>query len=103
MLNIMADDTSNKPKLGVSSCLMGMPVRFDGGHKKNDFILTSLAEHVDFVSMCPEMEAGFSAPRPTMQLRQVGEETRMVFSKDPANDVTDQLINYSDEKVKEEI
>ena len=92
---------SSRPLLGVSACLLGKPVRFDGGHKKNDFILSSLTNYIDFESICPEMEAGFGMPRPTMQLRQQGEEVRLVFSKNPENDVTDQLIHYSAEKVNQ--
>jgi len=90
-----------RPKLGVSACLLGKEVRFDGGHKKNTFILNSLTEHMDFVSVCPEIEAGFGLPRPTMQLRQLGEEVRLVFSKNPETDVTLQMGNYSQRRVKE--
>lgn len=97
----MLEKLNTKPKIGVSACLLGKPVRFDGGHKKNDYILNSLVNHMELVSMCPEMESGFATPRPTMQLRQVNNEIRMVFSKDPVNDVTDQLVNYSENKVKE--
>lgn len=95
------DNSSVRLKLGISACLLGKPVRFDGGHKKNDFILSFLSHHFDFVNLCPEMEAGFGLPRPTMQLRQQAEEIRLVFSKDPTNDVTDQLTNYSDSKVNQ--
>jgi len=95
------DDENSRPLLGVSACLLGKEVRFDGGHKKNNFILSSLTKHIDFKSICPEMEAGFGMPRPTMQLRQVNKEIRLVFSKSPENDVTDQLVNYSNEKVTE--
>lgn len=91
----------HRPKLGVSACLLGKAVRFDGGHKKNKFILDSLAEHMDFVSVCPEVEAGFGLPRPTMQLRQRGEEVRMVFSKHPQTDVTEQMLDYSQQRVSE--
>ena len=90
-----------RPRLGVSACLLGKQVRFDGGHKKNSFILNELSEHADFVSMCPELEAGFGLPRPTMQLRQLGEEVRLVFSKDPTKDVTDKLDTYSKNKTKQ--
>jgi len=94
-------DKSSRPLLGVSACLLGKPVRFDGGHKKNNFILSSLSNYIDFESVCPEMEAGFGMPRPTMQLRQQGKETRLVFSKHPETEVTDQLIHYSVAKVNQ--
>jgi len=98
-INKVSGDKSLRPLIGVSACLLGKPVRFDGGHKKNNFILSSLSNHIDFESVCPEMGAGFGMPRPTMQLRQKGKEIRLVFSKQTENDVTDQLINYSVSKV----
>jgi uncharacterized protein YbgA (DUF1722 family)/uncharacterized protein YbbK (DUF523 family) len=94
-------NTAVRPRLGVSACLLGNPVRFDSGHKKNDFILSTLSNHIDFVTLCPELEAGFGMPRPIMQLRQQGKDIRLVFSKDPANDVTDRLTNYAASKVNE--
>ena len=100
MMSENNDDKSSRPLLGVSACLMGKQVRFDGGHKKNNFILSSLSNEMDFESVCPEVEAGFGIPRSTMQLRQKGEEIRLVFSKDPENDVTDQLVDYSEERIK---
>lgn len=95
------DDLSVRLKLGVSACLLGKPVRFDGGHKKNSFIFSTLSNHFDYISICPEMEAGFGVPRSTMQLRKQGEEVFLVLSKDPTNDVTDQLANYSTLKVEQ--
>jgi len=94
------DDRYSRPLLGVSACLMGKQVRFDGGHKKNNFILDSLSNEMDFESFCPEVEAGFGIPRSTMQLRQKGKEIRLVFSNDPGKDVTDQLVDYSEERIK---
>ena len=100
-INKTHDENASLPLLGVSACLLGKEVRFDGGHKKNNFILSSLSKHVEFKSICPEMEAGFGMPRPTMQLRQQGNEIRLVFSKNPEIDVTDQLVNYSSSKVNQ--
>ena len=47
------DNLSVRLTLGISACLLGKPVRFDGGHKKNNFILSSLSNHFDFMSLCP--------------------------------------------------
>lgn len=88
-----------RPLLGVSACLLGKPVRFDKGHKKNKYILDDLRQHMDFVDMCPELEAGFGLPRPTMQLRKQQDEVRLVFSKQTNVDITDQLIQYSENKL----
>lgn len=91
----------DRPVLGISACLLGQPVRFDGGHKKNQYILHALAKHIDFVSTCPELEAGFGLPRPTMQLRQINNETRLVYSKYPETDVTLQMRDFAEQKVHE--
>jgi uncharacterized protein YbbK (DUF523 family)/uncharacterized protein YbgA (DUF1722 family) len=56
------------PRIGVSSCLLGHEVRFDGGHKRNDFLLSEFAPYVEFVPVCPEVELGLGVPRPTLRL-----------------------------------
>jgi uncharacterized protein YbbK (DUF523 family)/uncharacterized protein YbgA (DUF1722 family) len=55
-------------KLGVSACLAGQPVRFDGGHRRDDFVSQVLARHFELVPVCPEMLLGLGAPRPTLRL-----------------------------------
>jgi uncharacterized protein YbbK (DUF523 family)/uncharacterized protein YbgA (DUF1722 family) len=59
-----------KPRVGISSCLLGEKVRYDGGHKRHDWIVTTLAPWVQFVPYCPEIEMGFGVPRPTLRLVQ---------------------------------
>ncbi|MGH7934557.1 MAG: 2-thiouracil desulfurase family protein, partial [Candidatus Binataceae bacterium] len=50
-------------KIGVSSCLLGQEVRFDGGHKRNDFLVEMFGRFVEFVPVCPEFELGLGVPR----------------------------------------
>ena len=88
-----------KPRLGISSCLLGMPVRFDGGHKKDNFIQTSLTNHIDCVPVCPEVEAGFGIPRPTMQLRLQDRDIRIVMSKGDHEDVTQKMDDFAAKKL----
>jgi uncharacterized protein YbbK (DUF523 family) len=57
-----------KPRLGVSHCLAGAAVRYDGGHKRDDWIADTLARHVDLHPVCPEAEAGLGTPREPMHL-----------------------------------
>jgi uncharacterized protein YbgA (DUF1722 family)/uncharacterized protein YbbK (DUF523 family) len=64
-------------RIGVSSCLLGNPVRFDGGHKKDAFLVDQLARFVEWVPVCPEVEAGMATPRPTLQLVREGAALRM--------------------------
>jgi uncharacterized protein YbgA (DUF1722 family)/uncharacterized protein YbbK (DUF523 family) len=60
-----------KIKLGISSCLLGNAVRYDGGHKWDRFLTNTLGRYVDFVPVCPEVEVGLGIPREAMRL--VGE------------------------------
>lgn len=96
---MMIQDSSDKPRLGVSACLMGMQVRFDGGHMQNTFLQESLAKYVDYVAVCPEVEAGFATPRPAMQLRLRDKSINLVMSKDPNQDVTEQMQTYTEAKI----
>lgn len=90
---------NEKPGLGVSACLMGMPVRFDGGHMQNTFLQDYLAKYVDYVAVCPEVEAGFATPRPAMQLRLRDKSINLVMSKAPDQDVTAQMQKYAESKI----
>jgi uncharacterized protein YbbK (DUF523 family) len=64
-------------RIGVSSCLLGEEVRFDKGHKHSRFVTDVLGAHVEFVSVCPEVEAGLGLPRPAMRLIREGEVIRV--------------------------
>jgi uncharacterized protein YbbK (DUF523 family)/uncharacterized protein YbgA (DUF1722 family) len=57
-----------RPRIGISACLLGDEVRFDGGHKRDSFLTDVLAPHVDWVRVCPEVEAGMGTPRETLRL-----------------------------------
>ncbi|MGH3198085.1 MAG: DUF523 and DUF1722 domain-containing protein [Streptosporangiaceae bacterium] len=61
-----------RPRVGVSSCLLGEEVRFNGGHKRNRFLTDELDPHVDWVPYCPEMEIGLGAPREPIRLTAAG-------------------------------
>ena len=60
---------SDEPiRIGVSSCLLGEQVRFDGGHKRSDFLTETLGRFVEFVPVCPELEIGLGVPRESIRL-----------------------------------
>ena len=61
-----------RPRVGVSSCLLGEPVRFNGGHSRSRFLADELGPHVDWVPYCPEMEIGLGTPRETLRLTASG-------------------------------
>lgn len=68
-------------RVGISGCLLGEPVRYDGGHKRNGFLVDVLARWVRFVPVCPEVEAGLGTPREALRLHRggaEGAETRMI-------------------------
>lgn len=81
-------------KVGISACLLGDEVRFDGGHKRSAFCQEELGRHVEFVKLCPEVGIGMPVPRPTIRLEQHGDETRAVVPK-TGEDVTDRLIGFA--------
>jgi uncharacterized protein YbgA (DUF1722 family)/uncharacterized protein YbbK (DUF523 family) len=71
--------TGERPRvrLGVSSCLLGEPVRFDGGHKRSRFVVGQLGEFVELVGVCPELELGLGVPRPTLRLVREGDDVHL--------------------------
>src|SRR6185503_19048606 len=55
-------------RLGISRCLLGDEVRFDGGHKRDNFLTDVFGRYVEWVPVCPEVEAGLGTPREAMRL-----------------------------------
>jgi uncharacterized protein YbbK (DUF523 family)/uncharacterized protein YbgA (DUF1722 family) len=64
-------------RIGVSACLLGEEVRYDGGHKRNAFLLEELARYVRFVPLCPEVGIGLSVPREPVRLVRRGNDVRL--------------------------
>lgn len=86
-----------RPRVGVSSCLLGERVRYDGGHKRDPFLAERLARHVDFVPRCPEIAIGLGAPREPIRLVRQGDgvEARGVHTGLEAGP---RLCAYADEQ-----
>jgi len=59
-------------RLGISACLLGEEVRYDGGHKKDPFLTDLFGKYVEWVPVCPEVEMGLGVPRETMRLTEAG-------------------------------
>ena len=91
---------AQKIRLGISACLLGQEVRFDGGHKLDRFLVNTLGSYVDYVPVCPEVEMGLPTPRETLRL--VGDEDnpRLVFSRS-GGDVTDTMNRWAAKRVEE--
>jgi uncharacterized protein YbgA (DUF1722 family)/uncharacterized protein YbbK (DUF523 family) len=90
--------TKVKIPVGISSCLLGDNVRFDGGHKRDAYIVGTLSHYFDFRPFCPEMAIGLGVPRPTMHLIKKDNAVRCVVIKNPDHDVTDQLRTYAEQQ-----
>lgn len=87
-----------KPVLGISGCLTGSAVRFDGGHKRMGFVMDELAQWVTFKPVCPEMAIGLPVPRPALRLvKTESGETCMRFTKDNTEDITDKMTHFADD------
>jgi uncharacterized protein YbgA (DUF1722 family)/uncharacterized protein YbbK (DUF523 family) len=78
-------------RLGVSACLLGRPVRYDGGHKRDSFVADLLGEHFELLPLCPEVAIGLGVPRRPIRLVQTAAGLRVRGVHDPALDVTDAL------------
>lgn len=92
---------SVKIPLGISACLLGEQVRFDGGHKRLAFAVNELAPFVRFEPICPEMAIGLPTPRPALRLVKQGDkEIHLCFSKEGGEELTQQMNDWSAERVK---
>jgi len=88
-------------KVGISSCLLGQAVRYDGGHKRSALCMDELARLFDLVPTCPEAGAGLGVPRPAVQLRGDALAPRAVGVEDARVDVTEQLQAYARRRMPE--
>ncbi len=91
------NSSRKRPSIGVSSCLMGEQVRFDGNHKRNTFIVDQLKNRVDFISLCPEVAIGMGVPRQPIRLVKHENSVRAVGVRDNSLDVTEKLKQLADE------
>jgi uncharacterized protein YbgA (DUF1722 family)/uncharacterized protein YbbK (DUF523 family) len=89
-----------KFKIGISSCLLGNPVRWNAGHKLDRFLTNTLGQFVEYVPVCPEVEAGFGVPRESVRLVGNPENPRMITFKSKT-DLTDQMKRWAKKRVKE--
>ena len=94
MAEKQTESEPEKIQIGISSCLLGAEVRFDGGHKRDSYINGTLSEYFEFVPVCPEVAIGLGTPREPIRLVQSGDTIRVVGVKNPDKDVTDALHDY---------
>ncbi|MET0551509.1 MAG: DUF523 and DUF1722 domain-containing protein [Vicinamibacteria bacterium] len=96
----MNDRAEDPLRIGVSSCLLGENVRWDGGHKRDRFLTDELGPFVEWVPVCPEVEVGLGTPRPTLRLVRRDAEVRMVEPKSGA-DYTDAMRSWARRRVRD--
>ncbi len=90
--------TNNKIPVGISSCLLGERVRYDGGHKNNSLIKNTLSRYFEFRPFCPEVAIGLGVPRPTVHLVKQHQQIRCVATADPDRDITEQLVDCANQQ-----
>ena len=94
------NDFGGKIRLGISSCLLGNMVRYDGGHKLDEFLVRTLGAYVEYVPVCPEVECGMSIPREALRLVGDPSAPRLLTVK-TKKDYTGQMTDWARRRVRE--
>lgn len=87
------DQLEQKIPVGISACLLGENVRFNGGHSNSDYCNKVLTDYFEYQKFCPEVAAGFGTPRPTLRLEGDPNDPRMVFTKQTEKNVSDVFMS----------
>jgi uncharacterized protein YbgA (DUF1722 family)/uncharacterized protein YbbK (DUF523 family) len=90
----------DKIRIGISACLLGHNVRWNGGHKMDRYLTNILGDYVEYVPVCPEVEAGFGTPRETFRLVGDPENPRFVTTKTKV-DHTERMAAWAAGRVSE--
>jgi uncharacterized protein YbgA (DUF1722 family)/uncharacterized protein YbbK (DUF523 family) len=91
---------SGEIRIGVSSCLLGQNVRFDGGHKRDPFLMGSFGRFVTWVPVCPEVEIGLGTPRESIRLERRKGGLHLVAPK-TGRDLTQAMRAYAERRVRQ--
>ncbi len=89
-----------KIKLGISTCLLGENVRYDGGHKLDRFLTDTLGQYVEYVPVCPEVECGLPIPREALRLVGNPDFPRLITTH-TKQDLTDRMTQWAQKRVVE--
>ncbi len=88
-----------KPRVGISTCLLGQRIRYDGGHKRDRWIVEVLSRRVTFVPVCPEVELGMGVPREPIRLEGSGRRVRLV-AIESRTDYTTPMRRFAEERIR---
>lgn len=91
---------SDKIRIGISSCLLGNMVRYDGGHQLDRYLRDTLGAWFEYVPICPEVELGLPTPRETLRLVEGEGGPRLVFSRS-GEDITEKMQVWANKRVLE--
>ena len=91
---------TEKIRLGISACLLGQEVRYDGQHKRDAFLVDTLGRYVEYVPVCPEVECGLGVPRESMHLEGSVEAPRLVTTK-TGIDHTERMLSWAQMRIAE--
>ncbi len=94
----MSEEMKEQIRIGISTCLLGENVRYDGGHKHDHFLTDVFGPYVEWVSVCPELEVGMGVPREAVRLVGPSSAPKMV-GIDSAEDWTERMLAYSARRV----
>jgi uncharacterized protein YbbK (DUF523 family) len=103
--NDVMPHVEGRPRVGISRCLLGDEVRYDGGHKRDAILIATLGRLVEWVPVCPEVEAGMSTPREPIQLVadrngvRAGAARVRLLGVDSLTDWTDTMTTFSTMRV----
>jgi uncharacterized protein YbgA (DUF1722 family)/uncharacterized protein YbbK (DUF523 family) len=99
-VGLMSSDAAPVPlvRIGISSCLLGQKVRYDGGHKRDPYLVEVFGRYVEWVPVCPEVEMGLGVPRDTLRLELQGDDIRLIMPKTGA-DYTERLRTFAGQRL----
>jgi uncharacterized protein YbgA (DUF1722 family)/uncharacterized protein YbbK (DUF523 family) len=88
-------------RVGISACVLGQRVRYDGGHKEDRFLTGTLARFVEFVPVCPEVEVGMGTPRETVRLERAPDGPPRMVAPKSGTDHTTSMRRYAKRRARE--
>jgi len=89
-----------RPRVGVSACLLGEEVRWDGRHKRAEWVAGALGRSVEWVPVCPEVEAGLGVPRPPIRLEDAGGGRVRLACPSTGEDLTARMEAFAEARVR---
>jgi len=97
---VSPEPVAHKPKLGISACLLGQKVRYDGGHKSDLFLTELFGKFIEWIPICPEVEVGMGVPREPVRLVGTTTDPRMIAEKS-GRDWTSAMKRFASQRTRD--